>query len=449
MPERQTAIATGERPDPVLDDFLSEPTRDLADWRWLWKGDREFPVRSHRGLWGRLLVAVKRLVRPLVKVPQNDLWERQRVFNLILLEHLKRGEELREDLRAIHNDRLAYLEGLAFEGITELMHHNDALFSRVDQKLDLYRREARNLLASLSSSLAVLESKAIDQETIPDAPPKPAGGAVPRAPARAVERDTEPRQDPPPIAVSPPVDAPPADTLIRARQEHAYFELERRYRGTEEEIAERISRYLPYFEGKKQGRVLDLGCGRGEALALLQGRGVQVSGVDSSARMVALCRQRGLEAEEGDLLEVLAAVPAASLGGVVSFHVIEHLPPESLDRLVRLAWRALLPGGVLILETPNPLSVVVAARNFWLDPTHLRPVHPDSLRLLYELAGFDPVERLDLRPFPDAERLPEIDLAPLPAEQRPLADRVNRLRDRLDELLFGFQDYGMVGTKPN
>ena len=165
--------------------------------------------------------------------------------------------------------------------------------------------------------------------------------------------------------------------------------------------------------------------------------------------MVELCRERGLAALQGDLLETLAAVEAGSLGGVVSFHVVEHLPPDIVDRLVRLASRALAPGGVLILETPNPLSLVVAARNFWLDPTHLRPVHPETLRLTYELAGFDPIERIDLRPFPAEERLPEIDLALLPAEQRPLADRINRMRDRIDELLFGFQDYGMVGTKPN
>jgi SAM-dependent methyltransferase len=146
---------------------------------------------------------------------------------------------------------------------------------------------------------------------------------------------------------------------------------------------------------------------------------------------------------------VLAGVGEGSLGGVVSFHVIEHLPAGVLDRLVRLAYRALRPGGLLILETPNPLSVVVAARNFWLDPTHVRPVHPDSLKLMYELAGFDPVERLDLRPFPESQRLPEIDLATVPADQRPLADQVNRLRDRLDEVLFGYQDFGMVGRKPH
>ena len=71
-----------ERRAPRLDDFLGEPTRDIFDWRWLWEGDRAFPIRSNRGVLGRVVVAVKRLLRPLVKVPQNDLWERQRIFNL-------------------------------------------------------------------------------------------------------------------------------------------------------------------------------------------------------------------------------------------------------------------------------------------------------------------------------------------------------------------------------
>src|SRR5262245_7061169 len=76
------------RPAPRIEDFLDEPTRDLEAWRWLWTEDQRFPVRSHRGLVGRALVLWKRLFRPLVQVPQNDLWDRQRVFNLILLERL-------------------------------------------------------------------------------------------------------------------------------------------------------------------------------------------------------------------------------------------------------------------------------------------------------------------------------------------------------------------------
>jgi SAM-dependent methyltransferase len=385
---------------PDLDDFLVDPTRDLDDWRWLWTGDHAFPIRSHRGFLGRLLVGFKRLFRPLVKTPQNDLWERQRTFNLILIEHLARLEAARAD----HLRRIEYQEALDSEGIHEVMRHNDALFARVDQKLDRYRREARDLLGSLGGALAAVRS----------------------VPAEAV-----------------------VETVARAHEEHGYLELERRYRGTESEIRERIAAYLPYLKDLPAGvPVLDLGCGRGEALALLRDHGIAGRGVDASARMVQLCRERGLDAEVGDLFAVLAGLPEGSLAGVVSFHVVEHLPGGALDRLVRLAYRALRPGGALILETPNPLSVVVAARNFWLDPTHVRPVHPESLRLIYELAGFDPVERLDLRPFPSVDRLPEIGLDRLPAEQRPLADQVNRLRDGLDELLFGFQDFGMVGRRP-
>ncbi|MCB9378807.1 MAG: class I SAM-dependent methyltransferase, partial [Holophagales bacterium] len=234
--------------------------------------------------------------------------------------------------------------------------------------------------------------------------------------------------------------------LEKAHSEQVYLALERRFRGTEEEIAERIARYLPWLEGR--GEAVDLGCGRGEALELFARHGISARGVDSSASMVEECRRKGLTAEAGDLFEALAAVPEGSLGAVVSFHVIEHLPAESLDRLVRLAWGALAPGGVLILETPNPLSVVVAARNFWLDPTHRRPVHPESLKLSYEQAGFDPVERVDLRPFPDRDRLPEIDIDRLPDEARAVGHHLNDLRDRLDDLLFGFQDYAMVGIKP-
>lgn len=412
--DRDAKDDAAPRRAPNLEDFLVEPTRDLAAWQWLWRGNHEFPIRSHRGALGWLLVLFKRLFRPLVKTPQNELWDRQRVFNVILLEHLLREAE-RADR---HHDRIAYLEALDAEGITELMRHTDALYARVDQKLDFYRRETRDLLGGLGAALA-----AVEQQSAGD-------GRAPAATAAGGEA----------------LAGAPLAGVARAREEQTYFELECRYRGAEEDIAGRISHYLPWLTGK--GKVLDLGCGRGEALALLAERGIPGIGVDSSARMVALCRERGLDVAEGDLLERLAAEPAESLGGVVSFHVIEHLPPEVVDRLVRLAYRALAPGGVLVLETPNPLSVVVAARNFWLDPTHRRPVHPETLRFLYDLAGFRPIERVDLRPFAEAERLPEIDLAALPAEQHALADRVNRLRDRLDEVLFGYQDYGLVGTKP-
>lgn len=405
-------------PDARIERFLGDPTRDPADWRWLWEGDHPFPVRSHRGFLGRVAVFAKRLLRPWVRLPVADLWDRQRVYNLIVLEELARMRQLDQrvgdldaHLRRVHADhqtaieaharRLEGLDVRTADGLRDVMNHNDALFARVDQKLDRYRREARDLWSRLG---ALIAERGADE-----------------APGEATD-----------LAVN--------------QREQAYLDLERRQRGAEGEIADRIRRYLPYLEGR--GAVLDLGCGRGEALRVFTDHGIEARGVDASAAMVERCRDQGLDARRGDLLEAVRDVPEGSLGAVVSFHVIEHLPTEMLDPLVRLAWRALEPGGVLILETPSPLSIVMAARNFWTDPTHRRPVHPASLEALFRDAGFEPVTRLDLHPFPNEDRLPEIDLEALPEDQRALADQVNRLRDVVDDLLFGDRDFAMVGVRP-
>ena len=413
-----------------IDLFRGEPTRDPAAWRWLWEEDRWLPVESHRpGLLGRLVVRFKRWLRPLVKAPVADLWDRQRAFNLVVLGLLdeQRADltELGRDLQSVRDDllrdlkqirgdllrdvrnnhrRITHLEGFKREGFDDVMRHNDALYAVVDQKLDRYRRRSRELWSRLGGLLALAEG----------------GGGVPED--ASLER------------------------LASSWRDQGYLALENRFRGTRDDILKRVEVYVPYLpEG---AAVLDLGCGRGETLRALADRGFEPRGVDASAEMVRQCREQGLAAEEGDLFVGLESCAEGTLGGIIALHVIEHLPAESVDRLVRLARRALTPGGVLILETPNPLSLVVAARNFWIDPTHLRPVHPETLRLTYELAGFDPVERIDLRPFEGDDPLPEIALDDLPETARELAHRVNLLRDRLNELLFGYQDYGIVGTRP-
>lgn len=383
---------SGEESSPArLSDFLDDPTRDLGKWRGLWKDDLRFPIRSHRGVLGRLIVGFKRLLRPLVQTPQNDLWERQRVFNLILLENLERTVES-------ISDRIGHVERLAREGLHEVIVHDDALYAHVDQKLDRYRRETKDLQGRLSAALARAEAGGVRVE------------------------------------------------LSRARAEIDYVAFEDRFRGTEGDIRGRLAAHMPLLEHR--GPVLDLGCGRGELLALLQERGVAARGVDGSAEMVALCRERGLEVEEQDLLDALRVAEPESLGAVVSVHVVEHLPPEALERLVRRAFGALRPGGALLLETPNPRSLRVGASRFWMDPTHVRPVHPETLRWMAKAAGFDPVEIRELHPFPEQERLPEIPLDVAPPELHDLVDRLNRQRDRVDDLLHGFQDYALVAVRP-
>ena len=407
-----------------IDEFLGdEPTRERSAWKWLWEGDQAFPVRGGGSGVGRLVVLVKKLLRPLFRLGASDALERQRVFNLILLDDIRALEEKHRDRivaaeerlprvevrlddvegRASHLERRTdHLEAFLTEGLEELMRYDDALYSRVDQKLDAYRREARDFVSLFSS--AVLDQGAAGEPGRLD-----------------------------------------GERVSGALGDLHYQELEKRFRGSGEEISGRIRAYLPMLEGR--ARVLDLGCGRGEALALLREAGIGASGVDASAEMVRLCAEQGLAAVEGDLMEDLAGRTPESLDGVVSFHVIEHFPVMEVDRLVKLAWRALAPGGILLLETPNPLSLTMAANLFWRDPTHVRPLHPDALRLSMEMAGFDQVEIRPLHPFPDDERLPEIALEGLDGQDRELADRVNRLRDRLDEALFGNRDYAAIGVK--
>ncbi len=383
-------MPTGADRPPEAEDFLGDhPTRRLDDWRSLWERDLPFPIRSHRGFAGRLLVLWKRLLRPFVVLPQRDLWERQRVFNQILIDHVvARFEEL--------DRRTRHLENFVRAGLDDVMRHDDALFGRVDRKLDRYRREADELTGVLRAALAR---------------------------------------------------SPESTAAVRTADSDAfYLDFEHRFRGVEEEIRRRMRVYLPRLEAASP--VLDLGCGRGEALEALTAAGIDCRGVDTSAAMVRHCTERGLVAEQVDLLKGLERVEPGSLGAVVSFHVIEHLTPKAIERLVRLAFRALRPGGVLVLETPNPLSVAVVAGSFWLDPTHTRPVHPEMLRAFYESAGFKDIEQLDLRPHPAEELLPEIALREFDGPTRDLADEVNRLRDELDDLLHGCRDYGLIGVRP-
>lgn len=166
-----------------------------------------------------------------------------------------------------------------------------------------------------------------------------------------------------------------------------YPALEKHFRGTREEIQTRLAVYRPWIDGAPAGRVADIGCGRGEWLELLSQWGRDAVGVDANEVLVHQSRERGLAMEQGDAIAWLAAQPDASLAAVTSFHVVEHLPFGVLLALVDQARRVLVPGGVLVLETPNPENLAVATQSFWTDPTHQRPIPPLLLEFIVLHAG--------------------------------------------------------------
>ena len=143
-----------------------------------------------------------------------------------------------------------------------------------------------------------------------------------------------------------------------------YRAFEDRHRGTRELIAQRLLVYLPFItpllERHAACRAADLGCGRGEWLEILIGCGFDAHGIDLDDGMLEACRERGLPAQRNDALSYLATVEDNSLAIVSGFHIAEHIPFPDLQALVAEALRVLIPGGVLILETPNAENIAVA-----------------------------------------------------------------------------------------
>lgn len=183
-----------------------------------------------------------------------------------------------------------------------------------------------------------------------------------------------------------------------------YVALEDRFRGARADIARRLEAYVPSVLAVHQALALpvaDIGCGRGEWLSRLRMAGVAGRGVDCNTAMVQTCRAQGLAVEEGDGLGFLLSQPAASLGAVTVFHVVEHLPSGALWALLRAAQRALAPGGLLILETPNPENLQVAAYSFRMDPSHRQPLPPPLLDFLVGQAGFETVDIMRHNPWPE------------------------------------------------
>ncbi len=222
-------------------------------------------------------------------------------------------------------------------------------------------------------------------------------------------------------------------TVVR-EEDHAldahYLAFEDQFRGSRDHIKQLFQEYLPILGRAVEGEVLDLGCGRGEWLELLREENRPARGIDRNRTVLEQCRHAGLEVSEAEIVAHLRDLPSRSLAGVTAFHVLEHLPLQTLVIVLDETVRVLKPGGVAIFETPNPANVLVGSCTFWLDPTHRQPLPSNMLRFLVEARGFCRVEVLDLHPYPGTLRLGGSELA-----------------QRFSDYFYGPQDYAVVGWK--
>lgn len=170
-----------------------------------------------------------------------------------------------------------------------------------------------------------------------------------------------------------------------------YKALEDRYRGSRSLIKNRLKIYLPFIRAASKlddSSALDIGCGRGEWLELLKENGISAQGIDINNAMLKSCFELGFDVIQTDGIQYLREQKNNSRIVISAFHVVEHINFDELQLLVKESLRVLKPGGILILETPNPENIKVATESFHLDPTHIKPIPSKLLSFLPEFYGY-------------------------------------------------------------
>ena len=211
-----------------------------------------------------------------------------------------------------------------------------------------------------------------------------------------------------------------------------YASFEDEFRGPRDEVRQRLQVYIPFLkEAQITGGVLDIGCGRGEWLQLVKSEGIEARGVDRNRVFVEQCRAAGLNVAENDALIYLRSLPAESLNAVTIFHLVEHLPLETLINVVDEIMRTLKRDGLLIIETPNPENLIVGSHTFYVDPTHRNPIPSQTLQFLLEARGLRTLDVLKLRPRDEVK-----------------LEEDSELITRFNEYFYSAPDYGIIARKP-
>jgi 2-polyprenyl-3-methyl-5-hydroxy-6-metoxy-1,4-benzoquinol methylase len=229
----------------------------------------------------------------------------------------------------------------------------------------------------------------------------------------------------------------------RSEKDFRYHAFEQIFRQPSDRLKESLSRYLPYFMTAPEP-ILDLGCGRGEFLHLMKESGKNAYGIDLSEYEVGRLHAAGLQATATDIFEHVQKLEACGIGGVFCAQVVEHMAPDAVYNLLSGLHRAMKEGAPLVMETVNPLSVFGFHQLFFKDPTHVFPVHPETLLFMLRYTGFKDVEVHLISPVPEQQKLPE----PKKEDFEPAAyEYMKSVTGRLNNLLFDSLEYYVIGYK--
>lgn len=223
-----------------------------------------------------------------------------------------------------------------------------------------------------------------------------------------------------------------------------YYVFEERFRGSRENVLQHQTNFIGYFENCTN--VLDIGCGRGEFLELAKQKGINARGIDVDEDMISFCKSKGLTAELKDAIKALEEIKDKSLDGIFISQVVEHLNPRYFVNMLSLCNKKMKYGFYIIIETVNPLSLFSLA-NFYIDLSHIKPVHPETLKFLVSNAGFRDIETKFLSPVSPEMKLKKFPNLEDTDQDKSMIDISNQNIDMINDALYGAQDYAVIGKK--
>lgn len=358
------------------------------------------PFTSHRPIIGRVIVWYKKLLFKLIKLPLCNQFE----FNALVTQ----------TINALAEDRARK------EQVQHLFERTDFLFTELDKKIETIAAKSQALYTKqqqFDATITNINNIALEDQS------------------RVLQIDDTVKQ----IA-----------TKLQEEREgldiHTYHLFNEKFRDTVDAIKQRQQIYLDYF--KERTNVVDLGCGRGEFLDLLHEHNIPALGIDINEEMITAIQQRGLKAQISNLLEFLSQSPENSFDGIFSAQVVEHLTLPDIRRMLGLCYQKMKPNGVIIIETLNPLSFYSYSRNYLLDLTHQRPLHPQALKFLMQCNGFRNVEIKFTSAVTLEEMLQGIEIPKEINQDQTVAwGKVNLALAQLNELFFGWQEYAIIAEK--
>ena len=373
------------------------------------------PPPIDRSLKGRLRGFVWRLVGPPLETQQQ--------FNAALVDHLNRNLPVSEEVPRTLT-RLLDAVRQEFDALAKFQ----SLLVQYLQTITVYIDSKDRSLgaADLRQRFALAEQRLLALKRDIDDARAGGGQTASRAPVAQ--------------------DSASADPFAGRVDSLTYVEFEERFRGSRREIGARVQDYVQILSGASN--VVDVGCGRGELLSQLKARGVTGRGVDSNQGMVDVCREQGLDVEQGDALGFLRKQPDASIGGLAAIQVVEHFEPSYLLRVLDEAHRAMRPGAPLVLETINPSCWMAFFETYIRDLTHKQPLHPETLRFLVQASGFSGADVQFRQPVDDRDRLERALVGTEGGEAvATLARTLNDHADKLNNRLFSSMDYAVVARR--